>query len=42
MAIDSLLEVRDTLNWIDRTDDRDFISQPSSPLQSNEYRFIFL
>ena len=30
MAIDSLLEVRDTLNWIDRKDDRDFISQPSS------------
>ena len=30
MAIDGLLKVRDTLNWVDRTDDRDFISQPSS------------
>jgi hypothetical protein len=32
MAIDSLLEVRDTINWVDRTDDRDFASQPSSPI----------
>jgi len=36
MAIDSLLEVRDTLNWVDRTDDRDFISQPSSPVLEYE------
>jgi hypothetical protein len=30
MAIDSLLEVRDTINWVDQTSDRDFVSQPSS------------
>ncbi|CAG8698239.1 18738_t:CDS:2, partial [Acaulospora morrowiae] len=36
MAIDILLEVRDTLNWVDRTDDRDFISQPNSPILESE------
>ena len=25
----SHLEVRDTINWVDRTDNRDFASQPS-------------
>lgn len=38
MAIDSLLKVRDTLNWVDRTDNRDFISQPNSPILESEKR----
>src|SRR6266542_1384031 len=36
MTIDSLLEVRDTLNWVDRTDNRDFISQPNFPILESE------
>src|SRR6266511_771969 len=36
MAIDSFLKIRDILNWIDQTDNRDFISQPSSPVLEYE------
>ena len=32
MVIDSLLEIRDMLNWVDWTDNRDFISQSNSSI----------